>query len=124
MHLGLKNTPGLIFEVPGSQNPAKKLILRVSRTARDPPFQAIESHGNTCIALKHELVEGQSELLESPNELSEGPNELSEGSNELSKGPNKLSDGRNSREGQGSYCPGTTKRRMRRFFFNFSTLFS
>ena len=29
VHLGLKNTPGLIFEVPGPQNPVKKLILRV-----------------------------------------------------------------------------------------------
>ena len=29
VHLGLKNTPGLIFEVPGTQNPVKKLILRV-----------------------------------------------------------------------------------------------
>ena len=27
VHLGLKNTPGLIFEVPGPQNPVKKLIL-------------------------------------------------------------------------------------------------
>ena len=26
VHLGLKNTPGLIFEVPGPQNPLKKLI--------------------------------------------------------------------------------------------------
>ena len=29
VHLGLKNTPGLIFEVPGPQNPVKKLILNV-----------------------------------------------------------------------------------------------
>ena len=29
VHLGLKNTPGLIFEVPGPQNPIKKLILSV-----------------------------------------------------------------------------------------------
>ena len=29
VHLGLKNTPGLIFEVPGPQNPVKKLILSV-----------------------------------------------------------------------------------------------
>ena len=29
VHLGLKNTPGLIFEVPGPQNPVKKLILKV-----------------------------------------------------------------------------------------------
>ena len=29
VHLGLKNTPGLIFEVPVPQNPDKKLILSV-----------------------------------------------------------------------------------------------
>ena len=29
VHLGLKNTPGLIFEVPRPQNPVKKLILSV-----------------------------------------------------------------------------------------------
>ena len=29
VHLGLKNTPGLIFEVPGPQNPFKKLSLSV-----------------------------------------------------------------------------------------------
>ena len=29
VHLGLKNTPGLIFEVPGPQNPVQKLILSV-----------------------------------------------------------------------------------------------
>ena len=29
VHLGLKNTPGLIFEVPGPQNPIKKMILIV-----------------------------------------------------------------------------------------------
>ena len=31
MHLGLKNTPGLISEVVGAQNPGKKLILKVFR---------------------------------------------------------------------------------------------
>ena len=35
VHLRLKNTPGSIFEVPGIQNPAKKLILRVF-SARAP----------------------------------------------------------------------------------------
>ena len=30
MHLGSKNSPGLDFEVPGPQNPVKKLILMVS----------------------------------------------------------------------------------------------
>ena len=29
VHLELKNTPGLIFEVPGPQNHVKKLIFRV-----------------------------------------------------------------------------------------------
>ena len=29
VHLRLKNTPGFIFEVPGPQNPVKKLVLKV-----------------------------------------------------------------------------------------------
>ena len=28
LHLGLKNTPGSIFEVPGSQNPVKKVDFK------------------------------------------------------------------------------------------------
>ena len=34
VHLGLKNTPGHIFEVPGPQNPVKKMILSVFSTIR------------------------------------------------------------------------------------------
>ena len=49
MHLGLKNTPGLIFEVPGPQNPIKKLILKVfwkirRRIFLAPPPQNRHAH--------------------------------------------------------------------------------